>query len=169
MDEWCVSGFRLGKLWGYNKKDIRYIQLGSLIQCEILNVECSAIWVGMAIGVDMIAALKVLELKDSGYDIKLKCAIPCLNQFQRWSYDDQKLWHEICTRADEVVYVSTEPFTKTCMNERNIFMVDRSVGVIGVTNGAKGGTAHCLRYAASQNKEIITINPEIISPVLAKA
>ena len=28
--------------------------------------------------------------------------------------------------------------------------------------------AHCLRYTASQNKEIITINPEIISSVLAK-
>ncbi len=45
------------------------------------------------------------------------------------------------------------------MDKRNKWMVDNCDLLIAVWNGTSGGTANCVNYAKSINKQIIIINP----------
>ena len=82
-------------------------------------------------------------------------------------YNRQLSW------ANEVIYVDEIDgyrFDKVDIGEyhpykmqlRNQYMVDNSNIVLAVWNGSSGGTANCVRYARSKNKEIIIINPDNI-------
>lgn len=73
----CVTGHRPNKLYGYNLSDPRWQNLKGLFKHILKENNCEEAITGMALGVDTVFALAVLELKYEGYDIKLHCAIPC--------------------------------------------------------------------------------------------
>ena len=118
----------------------------------------------MALGVDTVFALAVLELKGEGYDIKLRCAIPCLNHSDNWfNQADKDRYNRILQSADYVDIVTNQPYKPYLMQVRNEYMVNKSDLVLSVWDGSKGGTANCINYAKSKNKAIYNINPSAVT------
>ena len=155
----CVTGHRPGKLYGYDLSDSRWERLKKVLKKILIEKECTEAITGMALGVDTIFALAVLELKNEGYNIKLHCAIPCRNQDARWAKKDQKLYNNILKRADSVRIVSNTDYNLSVMQKRNEYMVNSSDGVIAVWDGSKSGTANCVRYAKEKERFVIYVDP----------
>lgn len=118
---------------------------------------------GMALGVDTMFALACLRLRKLNYPVQLECCIPCLNQSSKWSADSTKLYDLIVANADKITYVSNKPYTSTCMQERNKYMVNGCNSVLAIWDGTRGGTANCISYAKSQNKPIVIVHPNQIN------
>ena len=155
----CVTGHRPNKLYGYDLNDRRWQKLKSQFKEILKKKRCDEAISGMALGVDTIFALAVLELKDEGYDIKLHCAIPCKNQSYKWAKESVDLYHFILSKADVVKLVSDEEYKPYLMQRRNEYMVQRSDCIIAVWDGSKSGTGNCVRYAEEQGREIVRIEP----------
>ncbi len=77
----------------------------------------------MALGIDMICAEIVLNLKKKYPYIVLECANPCLNQSQCWTYASKKRYKKILLKADYVNFISKNRYSKSCMLNRNLYMV----------------------------------------------
>lgn len=116
---------------------------------------------GMAIGVDMICAEIVLELKDEYPHITLECAIPCETQAVKWSQRYRDRYFRIIELSDKETLLQTH-YTSDCMIKRNRYIVDKSDFIIAVWNGSRSGTGNTVAYAKSKNKNIVKINPNEI-------
>jgi uncharacterized phage-like protein YoqJ len=154
-----VTGHRPNKLYGYNLKDKRYDELKNSLKKILIENNCTEAITGMALGVDTVFALAVLELKEEGHDIKLHCAIPCKNHSSKWFKESIDLYDNILEKADTVKLVTDEVYKPYLMQVRNEYMVNLADKVIAVWDGSNGGTGNCVKYAQKQNKEIIIINP----------
>lgn len=155
----CVTGHRPDKIYGYDLLDNRYTILKDKLKQLLIDNECTEAISGMALGVDTIFAIAVLELRNEGYNIKLHCAIPCKNHSSQWNAKAIKLYEIIIKMADIVTLVTDEFYKPYLMQKRNEFMVNKSDKIIAVWNGSNGGTKNCIDYAIKQNKEIIKIQP----------
>lgn len=113
---------------------------------------------GMAIGVDMISAELVLELKAQYPNITLECALPCETQAARWSEKYRNRYFTDIEQSDKETLLQTH-YTNDCMMKRNKYMVDKSDFVIAVWNGDASGTGNTVRYAKENSKTIIQIKP----------
>ena len=153
----CVTGHRPNKLYGYNLNDPRYIKMKEDFKRLLVENNCTEAITGMALGVDTVFALAVLELKSEEYDIKLHCAIPCRNHSCKWIKESVDLYNDILRKADFVKLVSDEPYKPWVMQRRNEYMVDLADKVIAVWDGTRGGTYNCVKYAEKNNKDIIKI------------
>lgn len=156
----CVTGHRPNKLYGYNLSDPRWQRLKDQLKSILKENNCTEAYSGMALGVDTIFALAVLELKNQGYDIKLHCAIPCQNHSCKWNKESVAMYNDILSKADTITIVTDKPYEPWMMQKRNEFMVDNSDKVIAVWDGSNGGTANCVRYAEKIGKEIIRVGLE---------
>ena len=155
----AITGHRPHKLWGYDYHIPEYYNLGKQLRSIILDRNATHIISGVALGVDTIFALVGLKLKQSGHDLQIECAVPCINQSSRWYKDSVDLYNSILKQSDKVTYVSNKPYSPQCMQDRNKYMVDNCDLLIAVWNGTSGGTANCIKYAKSQHKPIVYINP----------
>ena len=118
---------------------------------------------GMALGVDTLFAIAVLQLQNDGNsDVKLLCAIPCSNHSSKWQSSSVKIYNAILERANKIVNVSDEPYTNFCMQDRNKFMVDHCTKLLAIWDGTSGGTGNCVKYAKSVDKTIDIFHPNII-------
>ena len=158
----CVTGHRPSKMFGYDIHNKEWTTLKEEFKKLLVEEGCREAITGMALGVDTVFALAVLELKEEGYDIKLHCAIPCRNHSCKWVKESVDLYNDILSKADIVKRVSNEPYKPYLMQKRNEYMVDLADKVIAVWDGSKGGTSNCVRYAEKCGKEIIKILPEQI-------
>lgn len=156
----CVTGHRPNKLYGYNIYNKQWTNLKEKFKKLLVENNCDEAITGMALGVDTVFALAVLELKDEGCDVKLHCAIPCRNFSSKWTKESVDLYNEILSKADTVKLVSDEDYKPWLMQKRNEYMVDLSDIVIAVWDGSKSGTGNCVRYATRCNKKIIRITSE---------
>ncbi len=156
----CVTGHRPNKLYGYDLSDKRYQKLKEVFKTFLINNDCSEAISGMALGVDTVFALAVIELKSEGYDIKLRCAIPCLNHTSKWfNKSDIDRYNYILSKADFVDIVTKQNYAPYLMQVRNKYMVDKSDIVLSVWNGTAGGTGNCVDYAKTKSKTIYNISP----------
>lgn len=162
----AFTGHRPDKLFGYDYKEEGNIKmlkrLRSLIERCIEKRGINTFITGMALGVDMWSAQIVLQLKKKYPHIKLVCAIPCFQQWKKWSQEDREIWHDIVNRADHVHHVSIEPYTKWCMQKRNEWMVDNSNLVISVWDGSEGGTYNCVKYALKRQRTTLQLHPKTL-------
>ena len=90
MNTCAFTGHRPQKLKFLNKPDDeRFIKLkarlGEAVETVINNYGVKNFLTGMALGVDMLAAELVLELKESNPQITLECVRPCENQNEKWA------------------------------------------------------------------------------------
>jgi len=113
---------------------------------------------GMAMGIDMICAEIVLELKNIYPDVTLEAAIPCRGQDLLWPQKYRVRYAQILERCDGI-YVVSEEYTDDCMERRNKYMVDKCDLLLAVWNGKPGGTGNTIGYAKKKNKPIIVIDP----------
>ena len=99
---------------------------------------------GMAMGFDLLAAEKTLELKKKYPHIRLILCIPCYNQERNFSEKDKGRYAEICKKADEKV-VLADGYYRGCMQNRNRYMVERADVLIAHCNKDEGGAAYTVR------------------------
>lgn len=103
----CFTGHRPNGLpWKYNEKSESCVYfkkvMYSILEKAILNNYTYFIS-GMALGVDMICAEIVLELKKKYKNVFLECAIPCKNQSSKWSLEQQKRYNLILKK--QVIFI----------------------------------------------------------------
>lgn len=156
----CVTGHRPNKMYGYNIYNDQWEKLKEYFKIFLVGTHCEEAITGMALGVDTVFALAVLELKEEGYDIKLHCAIPCRNHSCKWLKESVDLYNEILSKADTVKLVSDTEYNSFVMQRRNEYMVDLADIVLAVWDGTSGGTANCVAYAKKKNKEIFRFVPD---------
>lgn len=113
--------------------------------------------VGMADGVDIMAAELVLKLR-SELSLTLECAVPFRAQAAMYSYQDKKRYRSILESADIRTLIAEE-YSSRCYELRNEYMVDRSALVIAVFDGQSGGTRNTVEYAKSNNVETVILSP----------
>ena len=160
----CFSGHRPSDLpWKFKEKGIRFLlfrfRLKTILK-KLIKQGYTTFVSGMALGADLILAEEVLALRDKYIDIKLICAVPCYNQYAKWSEDDVTRYKFILNCADEIVYVSETDYYKGCLFERNKYMIENSSAILAVYNGKKyGGTYQTLRMAKAARLKIFTIKP----------
>lgn len=152
----CLTGHRPQGIGGYDKnsEENRWL-LGQC--CQIFNIlkimGFERMYSGMALGWDQWALEESIKL--DFYNI---AAIPCLNQERKWPEASQRRYHELLKACKEVHFVSEEPYDNACMQERNMWMVDRSIATVAAFNEIPGGTRNCLMYARRRDNLIFYIN-----------
>jgi len=166
----CFTGHRPPSLpFRFNEKDERCIRLKEklreLIIEKIEKDKVSHFISGMALGVDIYAAEIILDLKKQYSNLILEAAIPCLNQTEKWSREQQDRYFAIHNRCDKTTVIQRE-YTSSCMQKRNKYMVDQADFVIAVWNGSPSGTGKTVRYALSKGKNITALNPATLDVTL---
>ena len=111
---------------------------------------------GGALGFDTMAALSVLELKLEYPDIRLILVLPCKDQTRGWNEKNIKIYNQILSKADKVVYTS-EQYHSGCMHKRNRYLVDGSGVCICYLTASKSGTAYTTDYAMRKGLQIINL------------
>lgn len=123
---------------------------------------------GGALGFDTVAAVTLINMRTSkaladrdGNEVKihLTLAIPCPEQSERWQFSDKALYNRILSEADSVMTVS-EHYTKSCMFERNRYMVDSSAYCVAYVTRSRGGAYYTMNYAKKSGVGVINIAPE---------
>ena len=157
----CLTGHRPSKLpWFYDetkencirfKNDLETIFIGA-IQYGLKNY-----LVGMAEGFDMIGAETLIELRKHNKEVKIIAVVPCKNQDIKWKTEQQKRYHKILKKCDDVIILS-ETYYKECMNDRNKYMVENSSVVIACFNGEASGTGNTIKYAKSNPNKKVLVN-----------
>lgn len=146
----CFTGHRPEKV-GY-AEDIVIEKLDDAISSAIKDGYDTFI-TGMARGVDIGAAELVLKYRDNGALANLICACPFDGFETSWKKEWQDRYNAILQKANQVSYIS-ESYSKSCFQERNKWMVDRSNLVIAVYNGESGGTRNTIKYAEKHGIKI---------------
>lgn len=159
----CFTGHGPKSLpWGYSEKGIKYRRFKKELNKEIRNAMKDGYEYfisGMALGIDIIVAEIVIELKKKHSNIKLECAIPCLNQTEKLQKDSKERYENILNNADKISYVSNTSYFNGCMQKRNLYMIKQSSLLIAVFNGATGGTKSTIQLAQKKLLEIKIIKP----------
>ena len=113
----------------------------------------------MALGSDILCAKIILELKKKHSNIELECAIPCINQTEKWFGENLKRYQNILSKADKVTYVSSVKYFNGCMMKRNNYMIDNSSLLIAIYNGSPDGTKQTIEKAKQKGLDIKIIEP----------
>jgi len=155
----CFTGHRPNKLGGYKIPNPIYNRVRSYLDQAIdraLQRGVDTFISGGALGVDQ-WALDLLYTKRPAVG-RIIVAKPFPEQACKWPLRCIKSYDSLIQQADAVIEVSDGPYDPSKMQKRNIWMVDRSDIIIAVWDGSSGGTANCVNYAKSKNKEIWWIN-----------
>lgn len=166
----CFTGHRPNKLGGYDLRSPINQKVGDklyhLVEMLYKKYGVRHFICGGALGTDQIAFMVVAYFKKTHPDVTLELAIPFAEQAIKWPnrafliYESQKQEADIVTYVDEldgytVLGVDVGKYHVQKMQERNKYMVDKSRYVVAVWNGSDGGTANCVRYARSVDREIV--------------
>lgn len=111
---------------------------------------------GGARGFDLLAAERVLALRQRHFDVHLVMVLPCGDQTLRWPERDCRRYESILYAADET-RVLAPSYYRGCMLVRNRHMVDRSALCLCYLNRAKGGTVSTVAYALRRQLPVINI------------
>lgn len=159
----CFVGHHPKSLpWGYSQSKIRFKifkhRFKNKIEKTIKNGYNHFI-TSLSLGVEMLAAELVLELKAKYPNLTLECAIPCLNQSQNW-YDENILrYQNIQMQADKVSIISNTFYYNGCIAKCKKYMLENSSKIIAVYNGKNGITKQTIQMAKTMNLEIEIIKP----------
>lgn len=171
----AFTGHRPHKLpWKYDETDERCIAVKVALAGQIAalaSIGVTDFFSGMADGVDVWAAMAVLELKERYPAIRLHCIIPHPGQADRWNQDAQRRYQDILSQADEVRTLSHR-YYNGCLQDRNRHLVDAAGYLLAVYDGSGGGTAHTLQYASRKGRRIVIIDPVarvIRRPIVSQA
>jgi len=159
----AFTGHRPQKLpFGLNEEDERCVALKEELRKQIINLiekeNVTHFFSGMALGVDLMAAEIVLDLKEIYPRITLKSAIPCETQAVKWTVSQRERYYDIAARCDKETMLQSH-YTPDCMDRRNRYMVDHADFILAVWNGKPSGTGRTVTYARGKNRTVIVIDP----------
>lgn len=143
------TGHRPPKLGGYS--DVVFNNLVELCELFIEIKSPDKIISGVALGFDLALATASVNKK-----IPFIAAIPCRNQSYRWNKEDQLKYKDLLNKSYDQKIIS-ENYTNTCMQERNVWMIDNSNEVVALFDGSSGGTKNCILYAETKNVPIFNM------------
>ena len=152
-----VTGHRPHKLRGQEHVVARVLHT-KLVGAKEQHPKLHAIS-GMAMGVDIMFAEAAL-----GLGIPVEAFIPFTGQETRWPRTWQERWHRIIERAVLVEVVSHGDFAAWKLQKRNEVMCLAADGCLAIHNGTPGGTANCLKYAATIDLPVDVVNPDSFTP-----
>ena len=135
------------------------LRLPSLIEAQLRALIARGareIRAGGALGFDMVATLKVIELKEEFPFLHLALYLPCRDQADRWSAAGQRAYRYILSRADSICYES-DAYTKTCMLDRNRRLVQGSQVCLAYCTHGRSGSSYTYAYAQRQGLEVINL------------
>ena len=115
---------------------------------------------GGAMGFDMLASLKVLEIKESVPDLRLRLCLPCRDQTRGWDEYSRRAYQYILDRADAVSYTA-ESYTPTCMLERDRRLVEGSDLCLAYCTQNRGGSFYTCSYALRRDVALINLADEL--------
>lgn len=153
----ALTGHRPTKLAGYDLSNPFYGNLYRfLVQGLRYNIERHDRVIahsGLALGADTVWSKAIMDVrKEVGADtLGFVAHVPCEGQSSKWRRADQAFWQLQCEKADDVI-VYAPTYTRTCMQDRNVGMVnaaaqaDSSI-LVAIWDGTPGGTKNCLDYA----------------------
>ncbi len=156
----AITGHRPDKLFGYDLMAPGYMAIRAELKTLFRRHACGALWTGMALGIDQLAALAVIDLNRDGAGIRLNAAIPCRGHSSRWPERSRNLYDAILSKCDEKVLVTDAPYQAWMMQKRNEYMVDHAGMVIAVWDGSTGGTKNCVDYALKKHVPVLRLDPK---------
>jgi len=151
--------------FGYNENDERCLRVKSLLSKRItalITEDITTYYSGMALGIDQWAAEIILDMKQRHSGLRLIAVRPCENQANSWSVEQRKRHYGTLALCDEVV--TLHPcFTRSCIFERNRYLIDHAGYLLAVYDGGSdGGTAYTVRYARQQGRKLTLIHPNTL-------
>lgn len=155
------TGYRPQKLGFFAEDDPMCVDLKQRLEKkinELYEYGARQFYSGMALGVDIWAAEAVLKLKKQHPDVVLSAVIPCRNQAEKWSADEQQRYSSVLARCDKVICISEE-YTKDCMHKRNRALVELCDVLVAVYDGQSGGTKYTVNFAEKSRKKVIIVPP----------
>lgn len=112
-------------------------------------------FIGMALGTDQLAAEILTKMQ-----LSWTAVIPCRDQDSLWPLAQKRKYHQLQENASEVIYLA-ERYYQGCLNQRNLWMVQRSQLCLSVWDGrTNGGTFHAVTSARKRSLNIINFNPQ---------
>ena len=144
-----------------DETDEKYIRLKAVLKREIkkkIESGTDTFMSGMALGIDMLAAKTVLELKEEYPSVKLVAVIPCEDQGRWWKGNDAAEYKRILSLCDEKTVLS-ERYTPYCMHVRNKYLVEHAQSMIAVWDGSDGGTGNTVTLAKKKGVPVTVIDP----------
>jgi uncharacterized phage-like protein YoqJ len=115
---------------------------------------------GGAVGFDMVATLKLLEIKERLPHIRLRLCLPCRDQTKGWDEAGRRAYDYILARADEVSY-TVDTYTPNCMLARDRQLVEGSDICLAYCTKNKGGAFYTCSYALKNDLELINLADEL--------
>lgn len=154
-----VTGHRPPEIGGYIVPNPTYDFIMDATKRIFLTLKPEKIIVGGALGMDIWAAQCAYDL-GIPYDLY----VPFLGQESIWPEKSQEEYRLMRSRAADVIVVCGGNYAAWKMQKRNEAMVNQLNNpedrLVSCWNGNReGGTFNCVKYALSQNKKMIQINP----------
>lgn len=175
IDNSCsFTGHRPNKLpGGYNMIHESNLEISYRLENQLqtlIGIGVDTFISGGALGFDWLAFLTVNRIKKNSPDkgIKNILALPFLYQDNNWIEESVKMYNYIKNLADDIVYVDRlseyklkgireDMYHPAKMQQRNMYMVDKSKYLVSYYDGSKGGTRNCIKYAERLKRDIIGI------------
>lgn len=151
------TGHRPSAIGGYKLPNPTYNKICQEIEKVLLDLKPDKVLSGMALGYDQYLANIARKLK-----IPFVAVVPFDGQDNNWIPSSKRTYQTLLKLASDIVVVSSGGYSAYKMQIRNQYLVDNCDILLACYNGEKsGGTANCVKYAQSVNKQIIFIDPRI--------
>ena len=149
--------------FGFNESDERCVKIKALMSERIAALVADGVtdfYTGMALGVDQWAASIVLDMKKTHPSVRLIAVLPCETQADSWTVEQRERYFDTLALCDDVVTLNKK-YTRSCMFERNRYLVDHAEHLLAVYDGGSdGGTSYTIKYAKQQGRSITVIHPD---------
>lgn len=160
----CFTGHRPNRLpWLDDPSDLRTAALTRALWERIAanyRAGYTRYLTGMALGVDLICARLVLQLRQEAPEVELVPVLPYPGQASRWPLAMRREHQEILRLCREQIVIISPRYTRSCFLQRNRYLVDHAEKIIGVYDGRpRGGTFQTLEYARQQGIEMELLMP----------
>jgi len=113
---------------------------------------------GGARGFDNLAGSVVLDLKKKYPHIHLILVLPFRNQYEHetgWTSKEIEQYHYLKKHSSKIIHLQ-EHYSSGCYYRRNKHLVNYSSVCIAYQYKDSGGTAYTIKYAKSQNVQVIS-------------
>ena len=142
----AITGHRPPRLGGYRQPNPIFDYVRDRIDHQFMELLPERVIVGMAQGVDFIAAeLCIFN------EIPFTAAIPVRGGEDRWPPQTQARYRQLLSHASLVEYISEPPFTMQSIRDRNLWMVNNCDTLLAVWDGIQeGGTWMTINMARSR-------------------
>lgn len=147
----AVTGHRPDKIGGYRIPNPTYSAVIRNLRAWLLELKPSVVLTGMALGVDQWMAELCISM-----EIPFTACLPMDEEAfsNRWPPASKVKLRYLLTKAHQVIVISKGGFEMWKLQDRNEWMVDNCNLLLAVFNGTEGGTANCIGYAYSVNRQV---------------